>query len=993
MNIANYLSIRSKTYLLVLLSVVVALILSLVSNNGLNTIRAEMDDLNYSTKIERYTSKLIHEEHKYRLNANGSVYDIQAANEAYDDAIKYVNKIEQILQEIEALGLNKKGLLLDNLQHTRLSTQQYKELYLTAAELLTELNSQAEILGSEGEYITLQIQQYVESKRVEAKNILLEKTIEKINNGSNIWQYTYVTRLHEKKYRLSPDAAVLETFKKDFLFMMSEWQRLKDMSDQDFEFEKLKTFKTSAKKYENAMLQWATMNEHLVTDVLPKMKQLGSNVISSSIQSAKQSIEHMSETRNTIALTLLIVSAITILLGILFGSLIARSISSVITSFQSGLLNFFQYLNQQQKTVSPIVVQGHDEISTMADVVNKNIIKIQNVLDRKSGYQQALMEWSKVNYQDKNVTLKRATELSAKALNVERVSIWLFNDEKTVLNCADLYIVETDKHESGAILTDKDYPEYFRAIRSGDILAANNAREDSRTIEFYDDYLIPLNIYSMLDSPIVQHDTIIGVICHEKTETTKTWEPDEQDFASVMVNAISLSLEIKKRELIQEELKVQKETLHHHAHHDSLTGLPNRFLFNDRLKQTIKQAVRDDTKIAVLFIDLDHFKGINDSMGHRVGDELLVEVAKRLKGEIRQTDTLARLGGDEFSIVINQINNNDSVVEVTQNLLKIMNAPIELRDQSFYVTLSIGVAIFPDDGSSPDELLKNADAAMYQAKDDGRNTYQFYTQAMTEKAFERIAMESSFRDALSKEEFIVHYQPQVNAETELISGMEALVRWEHPSMGLISPSKFLTFANDTGLIVPLDQWVMKTAMSQHVSWHQSGLQPGILALNVTLRQLQQEDFVDSIKRLLEETGCKAKWLELEVTEGQLMKDSNAAIEILNQIKELGISLAIDDFGTGYSSLSQLKRLPINKLKIDQSFIRDLPFDEEDVVISKTIIALAKNMGLTVIAEGVETEQQKEFLLKNSCHFIQGFYYSKPIVASEMEEKLKVQQGF
>lgn len=991
MNIANYLSIRSKTYLLVLLSVVVALILSFVSNNGLNTIRLEMDDLLYSTKIERYTSKLINQEHKYRLNANGSVYDIKAANKAYDEAIIYVSKIEEVLEEVNDLGLNKDDLLLKNLQETKNSTRQYKELYLTAAGLLTELNSQAETLESEGEYITLQIQRYVEAKRVEVKDIILEETIEKINNGSNIWQYTYVTRLHEKKYRLSPDETVFQSFKKDFLFMMSEWQRLKEMSDQDFEFEKLEKFKTSAMQYENAMLTWASLNERLVVEVLPRMEQLGNSVISSSIASAEQSIEHMSEKGNTIALTLIYVSTITILLGILFGSLIARSISSVITSFQDGLLNFFQYLNQQQETAQPIIVKGHDEISTMADVINKNIIKIQNVLDRKTGYQKALMEWSNVNYQDKNITLLKATELSAKALHVERVSIWLFNDDQTVLTCADMYLNETDTHENGAILTENDYPRYFRAIRSGEILAADNAREDERTSEFSENYLIPLNIYSMLDSPIVQHESIIGVICHENTEAIKTWEPDEQDFACSMVNAISLSLEIKKRELMQAELKVQKETLHHHAHHDSLTDLPNRFLFNDRLKQTIKQALRDSTKIAVLFIDLDHFKGINDSMGHKVGDELLVEVAKRLKNEIRQTDTLARLGGDEFSIVINQVNNNDSVVEVTQSLLKIMNTPIELRDQSFYVTLSIGVAVFPDDGNTPDELLKNADAAMYQAKDDGRNTYQFYTQSMTEKAFERIAMESSFRDALHNEEFIVHYQPQVNAETDMVIGMEALVRWQHPSMGLISPSKFLTFANDTGLVVPLDQWVMKTAMSQHASWYESGLQPGVLALNVTLRQLQQEDFIESIESLLEETECKPQWLELEVTEGQLMKDKNSTIDILNQIKGLGISLAIDDFGTGYSSLSQLKRLPINKLKIDQSFIRDLPYDDEDIVISKTVIALAKNMGLSVIAEGVETEAQKEFLLQNGCHYIQGFYYSKPIVASALEEKLKIQQ--
>ena len=377
-------------------------------------------------------------------------------------------------------------------------------------------------------------------------------------------------------------------------------------------------------------------------------------------------------------------------------------------------------------------------------------------------------------------------------------------------------------------------------------------------------------------------------------------------------------------------------------------------------------------------------------MGHKVGDELLIEVARRLRSTIRQTDTLARLGGDEFSIALNQVASNDAIVEVTQSLLKVMNAPIKILDQSFYVTLSVGVAIYPDDGETPEELLKNADAAMYQAKDDGRNTYQFYNEVMTEKAFERIAMEASFRNALNKEEFVVHFQPQINAETDQIIGMEALVRWQHPDMGLISPSRFLTFANDTGLIISLDQWVMKTAMMQYAHWYKQGLQPGILALNLSMRQLQKEDFIDTIQSLLKETACQPQWIELEITEGQIMQDFSVAIEILNRIKDLGISLAIDDFGIGYSSLSQLKRLPINKLKIDRSFIRELPHDEEDVVISKTIIALSKNMGLSVIAEGVETEQQKDFLLQNGCHYIQGYYYCKPLVADEIEVRLKTQ---
>jgi|GEM_PF-2403254 len=986
MSIANRLSIKHKTYLLVLLSVAVALVLSLVSNNGLNTIRVELDDLVYATKIERYTNRLIQEEQKYRLNANGSVYDLQAANLAYENAINYVDLIAQLLSEIEHRG--ESDLLLDNLQQSRSSTDEYRKYYLRGVSLLTELNRLAKVLENEGEYITLQIQQYVEAKRVEIKQKLSEKTIDKINNGSNIWQYTYVTRLHEKKYRLSPDEQVFSNFKNDFQFMMSEWHRLKKKSDQDFELEKLRQFKRSAEKYEQAMLSWVKLNKQLVNETLPKMKELGNSVIRSAIRSAQHSVAHMTQKRNNIALTLLVVSVITIIVGMIFGITIARSIASVVSKFQEGLLNFFKYLNQQQKTAQPITVQGHDEISVMARVVNENIVKIQNVMERKADYQQALLEWSKVDYQDENITIHKATELSAKALHVERVSIWLFEEDKTCLNCVDLYLADYHQHQQGMMMEAENYPEYFKAICSGNMLLVNNARQDPRTCELTEDYLLPLEIYSMLVLPIVQEGNLIGIICHEKTGEAKIWQLDEQDFASSVINAISLSLEIKKRNQIQEELKAQKEILHYHAHHDSLTDLPNRFLFNDRLNQVIKQARRDGSKIAVLFIDLDHFKGINDSLGHKVGDELLIEVARRLKAKIRQSDTLARLGGDEFSIVLNQVSNNDVIVGITRGLLAVMEDPIHILDQSFYVTLSVGVAIYPDDGESPDILLKNADAAMYQAKDEGRNTYQFYTREMTEKAYERITMESSFRHGLSNNEFMVYYQPQVDGETGRYTGMEALVRWQHPDKGLTSPDGFLKFANDTGLIVQLDQWVMKTAMRQVAEWYEQGLQPGILALNLNMKLLHKEGFVDSVRHLLAETGFLPEWLELEVTEGQIMNDAALAIDILHRLKALGISLSIDDFGTGYSSLSQLKRLPIDKLKIDRSFVRELPHDEEDVVMSRSIISLCKNMGLSVIAEGVETEQQKDFLLQNGCRYIQGYYYCQPVPAAEIEALLK-----
>ncbi len=989
MRIINQISIKQKTYLLVSLSVMVALILSFVSNNGLNTIRDELNDLIFATKIERYTSRLILEEQNYRLNANGSIYNFNTANKSFEDAQLYVEKIYRIINE--ANDNQKTSLHQHSMHEIEDSIKTYRELYLNGIKLLIDLNMQAHVLENEGKNLTRQIQTYVESKRVEIKKDLKEVTIEKINNGSNIWQYTYVTRLHEKKYRLSPNKKVLELFMTDYAIMMNEWTRLKNLSDQTFEFKQLENFKTASEKYETAMLLWIDYNTQLLTDILPRMQQQSSDIIQTTITSAEKSVEDMSEKHQNISFTLLIVSASTIIIGLLFGASIVRSISSVVSSFQSGLLHFFQYLNQQQNTAKPITIHGNDEISVMAKVVNQNIEIVQEMFEKKTNYQQALLEWSKVDYQDNNTTIQKATELSAKALHVERVSIWLFNEDKTTLTCADLYISELKQHKTGATLAAADYPTYFKAISNGNIFIVNQAKTDVRTQEFLSSYIEPLNIYSILGVPIGQDNNVVGMICHDKIGEEKHWSTEELDFASSVVSAIALSLEIKKRHLIQRELKAQKEVLHHHAHHDSLTGLPNRFLFNDRLNQAIKQAQRSNSKIAVLFIDLDRFKSINDSMGHNIGDELLIQVAQRLKGVIRQTDTLARLGGDEFSVVLDQIHNNDDVVAVTQNLLSSMKQPFKLSTRTVYITLSVGASVYPDDGDSVKELLKNADAAMYQAKDDGRNTYQFYTLSMTEKAFERIAMETSFRNALTKEEFVIFYQPQVDAKTNKLIGMEALIRWQHPEMGLISPAKFLSFAHDTGLIIPLDLWTMKSAMQQTALWHQQNLSPGILSLNLSVLQLSKESFVDVVDQMLKETGCQPQWVELEITEDLMMKDPEKIINILKQLKALGISLAIDDFGTGYSSLSQLKRLPINKLKIDRSFIRDLPDDEEDVVISKSIIALAKNMGLNVIAEGVETKQQKDFLLENGCRYIQGYHFGRPMIAPEFENKLIANQ--
>lgn len=441
----------------------------------------------------------------------------------------------------------------------------------------------------------------------------------------------------------------------------------------------------------------------------------------------------------------------------------------------------------------------------------------------------------------------------------------------------------------------------------------------------------------------------------------------------------------KETQLLLEE---QTQKLKYQAHHDALTGLPNRALFKDRLSQSIVTAKRNREKFALLFIDLDQFKKINDSLGHHVGDEVLIEAAKRIRSTIREDDSLARLGGDEFTIILKNIQSLQSASVVAQKIITIMKEPINVAIHNLYVSSSIGISIYPDDATSDLNLVKYADAAMYKAKDEGRSNYQFYSSSMTAFAFEHVVMESSLRVAIKEEQFVVYFQPQYEGETNTILGMEALVRWDHPSLGLVSPSKFIPIAEETGLIIDIDKIVMKKAMAQFAKWYSQGFNPGVLSLNLAMKQLNEKDFLQYLKKAMESQKFQPNWLELEVTEGQVMNNPEAAIEKLNSIHSMGIEIAIDDFGTGYSSLSYLKKLPLDKLKIDQSFIRDIPDDCDDMAITKAIIALGKSLNLKLIAEGVETQAQKDFVLQNGCELIQGYIYSPPIPADEIEELLK-----
>ena len=452
-----------------------------------------------------------------------------------------------------------------------------------------------------------------------------------------------------------------------------------------------------------------------------------------------------------------------------------------------------------------------------------------------------------------------------------------------------------------------------------------------------------------------------------------------------LIDKLNKELEEKVEEKTK-ELKHQSETLDHLAHHDSLTGLPNRLLFLDRLKQAIKHAKRRNKNVTILFLDLDRFKEVNDTFGHEIGDKLLREVASRLLSCVRDEDTIARLGGDEFTIILEDVGQNE-VIKIAKNIIKAMQEPVYIRNQELYTTFSVGISSYPEDGNTSSILIRNADTAMYKAKENGKNNYEFYNSKMTEVAFERLMMESGLRRAIDENEFLTYFQPKINAMNGKVIGSEALVRWQHPLLGLVPPMKFLSLAEDIGLIKYIDEWMMVNALKTIKRFQDEGIHTGIVSLNVSMKHLEDKKFMQYLQEIIVKIGFNTSFLELEITESQIMKNPVSAIETLKNIRSMGIRISIDDFGTGYSSLSYLKRLPINNLKIDREFIIDAYKDEEDASIVRAIIALAKSLNLSYIAEGVETKEQLDFLIEEGCYNIQGYYYSKPLPEDAFKEFL------
>jgi diguanylate cyclase (GGDEF)-like protein len=436
------------------------------------------------------------------------------------------------------------------------------------------------------------------------------------------------------------------------------------------------------------------------------------------------------------------------------------------------------------------------------------------------------------------------------------------------------------------------------------------------------------------------------------------------------------------------ERKMHDEQMAYQANHDALTGLPNRHLLNDRIAQALTQSRRTGRPLGILFLDLDGFKFINDSFGHSLGDALLKAVATKLRAIVRESDTVARQGGDEFVIMLSDLEHAEDATEVARKVLDALSLPLQVEGHNLHVTASIGVSVYPQDGSSGELLLKRADAAMYQSKEQGRSGFQCYTREMGTQLDERMELQSALRHALEREQFELYYQPQVDLSDGRISGMEALIRWRHPELGMVSPALFIPLAEQTGLIVPIGEWVLKTACRQLKAWHNAGYPQLSVAVNMSARQFHQRNIVQLVREVLSDTGLSAAHLELELTESTLMRNTDGVIETLRQLKSIGVALAMDDFGTGYSSLSYLKRFPIDVIKIDQSFTFDLTNSEDAASITRAIIAMAESLGLRTVAEGVETAAQLEFLSAHKCGAIQGYYFSHPLPVSEMTAVLR-----
>jgi diguanylate cyclase (GGDEF)-like protein/PAS domain S-box-containing protein len=544
------------------------------------------------------------------------------------------------------------------------------------------------------------------------------------------------------------------------------------------------------------------------------------------------------------------------------------------------------------------------------------------------------------------------------------------------------------------LLFERNLAGVFRTTMEGHILECNQAAAHMFGYDSPKEILATptTDIYQM----IADRESFLRRLKSEKSLTNHetNYRRKNGESAWAMINATLVDDDSGIASFIEgtfvdiTERKVAEERVQSLAYFDALTGLPNRTLLRDRLSLALTGARRNKNKVALFFLDLDRFKNINDSLGHSAGDLLLKGIAERLKAWGREHDTIARLGGDEFVVVASDVKDIADAAVAAQRLMDGLTAEMVIQGHSLSVSCSLGISIYPEHGTDSETLIKHADAAMYTAKDNGRNNFQFFTSDMNAQAVERLNLENTLRTALDRKELFLMYQPQMDIASRKITGLEALLRWQHPKMGLVPPDEFIRTAENSGLIVPIGEWVLRTACSQARKWQDEGLTAVSVAVNVSAVQFRREGFSELIRQVLFETGLAPQYLELEVTESLLLSSADVTLSVLQELKNMGLSLAIDDFGTGYSSLSYLKRFPVSKLKIDRSFVRDVALNPDDAAITTAIISMAKSLNLKLIAEGVENEAQMSFLRAHQCDQIQGYYFSKPLAVDKVADKLR-----
>jgi diguanylate cyclase (GGDEF)-like protein/PAS domain S-box-containing protein len=654
-----------------------------------------------------------------------------------------------------------------------------------------------------------------------------------------------------------------------------------------------------------------------------------------------------------------------------------------------------------ERAAQEALVSARDELERRVvqrthDLAQKNIELEVEVTERRQA-EQALQEHGErlLYHRNQLMTLARRdrSDLAAaltdilsvacETLRLDRASYWRILADGQSMRCDRVHRAggTADPAPTLDTITAGEHPEYFRAIVANEVIAAADAASEPATRSLAPVYFHPLGIVASLDVPVGLDGRAVGVVRCEVSRV-RSWQPEEIDFASGIATMIALAIEASQRRDAQEKLLRL-------AHSDSLTGLPNRNLLTDRLRQALAFAARHRLRVALMFLDLDRFKTINDSLGHHIGDQILKEVANRLTRAVRAEDTVARLGGDEFVVLLQELHSATDAAIIATNLLRELTPPCFVDGHELHLSASAGITLYPDDGRDPDVLMKNADIAMYQVKDAGRNGFQFFAATMNQQADRRLEIERDLRLALRRDELVLYYQPQIDLARGEVRVVEALVRWRHPRHGLLLPEAFIGIAEDSGLAQPLAEWTLREACLQSGRWRSAGIAPAPVAVNLSARVFRERAFAASLADILRDTGLPPSLLELEITESAVMQHSDTTLATLGELSAMGIQLAVDDFGTGYSSLAYLKRFPIDKLKIDQSFVRDIPGDANDSAIVQAIISLGRTLDLRVVAEGVETEAQREFLVSHGCDDVQGYLYCRPCDGSEIERIFSV----